>query len=135
MKKYYYTMGEVCNLLDLKPHIIRYWETEFRQLKPKRNKGANRQYSEQQIELLKVIKDMLYIQNYTIKGVKKRLNQMQSNEKYKKPLKILAMNEEMRSYIITEISETKAMLDQLFPSDKTEDEKNDIETTEEETES
>jgi DNA-binding transcriptional MerR regulator len=73
MSKFYYTIGEVSNLLDVKPYVIRYWETEFPQLKPRKEHGRNRQYTEEHIELLKKIKDMLYNQKFTIEGARQKL--------------------------------------------------------------
>ncbi len=73
MSKYYYTIGEVSNLLDLKPYVIRYWETEFPQLKPRKDHGRNRQFTEEHIELLRKIKDMLYNQKFTIDGARQKL--------------------------------------------------------------
>jgi len=73
MKKFYYTIGEVSNLLDVKPYVIRYWETEFPQLKPRKEHGRNRQYTEEHINLLKKIKDMLYQQKFTIEGARQKL--------------------------------------------------------------
>lgn len=110
MKKYYYSIGEVCNLLDLKPYIIRYWETEFRQLNPHRTKGRNRRYTAEQIEMLRIIKDLLYIQKFTIKGVKKKLSQLKHNEKYKSPMKVKAINEELKKELIYQLRELKKTL-------------------------
>jgi DNA-binding transcriptional MerR regulator len=76
MKKFYYTIGEVSNLLDIKPYVIRYWETEFHQLKPRKENGRNRQFTEEHIELLKRIKDMLYNQKFTIDGARQKLKQI-----------------------------------------------------------
>lgn len=73
MKKFYYTIGEVSNLLELKPYVIRFWETEFPQLKPRKDHGRNRQFTEEHIELLKKIKDMLYNQKFTIDGARQKL--------------------------------------------------------------
>ncbi|HNX36921.1 MAG TPA: MerR family transcriptional regulator [Candidatus Cloacimonadota bacterium] len=73
MKKHYYTIGEVGNLLELKPYVIRYWETEFQQLRPRKDDGRIRKYSEENILLLKKIKDMLYTQKFTIAGARQRL--------------------------------------------------------------
>ena len=73
MSKFYYTIGEVSNLLDLKPYVIRYWETEFSQLKPRKDHGRNRQFTEEHIELLRKIKDMLYNQKFTIEGARQKL--------------------------------------------------------------
>jgi len=75
MKKFYYTIGEVSNLLEVKPYVVRYWETEFPQLKPRKDHGRNRQYTEEHIELLKKIKDMLYNQKFTIEGARQKLKQ------------------------------------------------------------
>jgi DNA-binding transcriptional MerR regulator len=75
MKKFYYTIGEVSNLLDLKPYVIRYWETEFPQLRPRKDHGRNRQFTEEHIELLRKIKDMLYTQKFTIDGARQKLKQ------------------------------------------------------------
>ncbi|HHV36762.1 MAG TPA: MerR family transcriptional regulator [Candidatus Cloacimonetes bacterium] len=72
MSKHYYTIGEVSNLLDLKPHVIRYWEKEIPAIRPKRS-GRDRRYTLEQIETLKIIKDLLYNQRFTIKGAKQKL--------------------------------------------------------------
>ena len=73
MKKYYYTIGEVSNLIDVKPHVIRYWVSEFSALRPKKAGGRIRKYSEDHILLLKKIKDMLYNQRFTIEGARQKL--------------------------------------------------------------
>ncbi len=75
MKKYYYTIGEVSNLLGVKPHVIRYWEGEFPVLKPKKSEGRIRKYSEDHIHLLRKIYDMLYNQRFTIEGARQKLKQ------------------------------------------------------------
>jgi len=75
VKKYYYTIGEVSNLIDVKPHVIRYWESEFNALRPKKSGGRIRKYSEDHILLLKKIKDMLYNQRFTIEGARQKLKQ------------------------------------------------------------
>jgi DNA-binding transcriptional MerR regulator len=75
MNKFYYTIGEVSNLLELKPYVIRFWETEFPQLKPRKDHGRNRQFTEEHIELLRKIKDMLYNQKFTIDGARQKLKQ------------------------------------------------------------
>ncbi|HPF08273.1 MAG: MerR family transcriptional regulator [Candidatus Cloacimonetes bacterium] len=72
MTKYYYTIGEVSNLLDVKAHVLRYWESEIPAIRPKKS-GHQRRYSLQQIETLKKIKDMLYNQRYTIEGARQKL--------------------------------------------------------------
>ncbi len=75
MKKYYYTIGEVSNLLGVKPHVIRYWEGEFPVLRPKKAAGRIRKYSEDHILLLRKIDDMLHNQRFTIEGARQKLKQ------------------------------------------------------------
>jgi len=77
MTKYYYTIGEVSNLLDVKTHVLRYWESEIPAIRPKKS-GHQRRYSLAQIETLKKIKDMLYNQRYTIEGARQKLKQDKS---------------------------------------------------------
>ncbi len=71
--KYYYSIGEVSNLIGVKPYVIRYWETEFKQLKPRKEEGRIRKYNDDQILLLKKIKYMLYDQRFTIEGARQKL--------------------------------------------------------------
>ena len=86
MKKHYYTIGEVGNLLELKPYVIRYWESEFSQLRPRKDDGRIRKYSEENILLLKKIKDMLYMQKFTIEGARQKLKNERkvARDSYKK---------------------------------------------------
>jgi len=75
MKKYYYTIGEVSNLLGVKPYIICYWEIEFPGLNAIKSEGRIRKYNEQQVLLLRRIYDLLYNQRYTIEGARKIIKQ------------------------------------------------------------
>ncbi|MDD4223730.1 MAG: MerR family transcriptional regulator [Candidatus Cloacimonetes bacterium] len=75
MKKYFYTIGEVSNLLGEKPYVIRYWESEFSFLRPRREEGRIRKYSQENIELLRKIQDMLHNQRYTIEGARQKLKE------------------------------------------------------------
>ncbi len=75
MKKYFYTIGEVSNLLNEKPYVIRYWESEFSFLRPRREEGRIRKYSQENIELLRRIQDMLHNQRYTIEGARQKLKE------------------------------------------------------------
>ncbi|MCB5252722.1 MAG: MerR family transcriptional regulator [Candidatus Cloacimonadaceae bacterium] len=77
MTKHYYSIGEVSNLLEVEPHVLRYWESEIPMIRPKRNKHQRR-YTLQQIETLKTIKDLLYNQRYTIEGARQKLKQDKS---------------------------------------------------------
>ncbi len=75
--KYYYTMREVCNILDVKPHVLRFWETQFPQLNPQRKEGSNRRYTQKDIQLLKKIQYLLYEKKFKIKGAKKALRNVE----------------------------------------------------------
>jgi DNA-binding transcriptional MerR regulator len=70
----YYSIGEVARLLGLEPHVLRFWEKEFRQIRPLRISGR-RLYRAEHVELFQKIKKLLYEEGYTISGAKKKLNQ------------------------------------------------------------
>jgi len=74
IKKLYYSIGEVSKITDLKSYVLRYWETEFKQLKPSKNRAGNRTYRQNDIDLILRIKDLLYNQKYTIKGARTTLS-------------------------------------------------------------
>ena len=73
-EKMYRSISEVSELLDVKPHVLRYWETQFNMLKPRKNRAGNRMYRPEEIKLLYTIKDLLYGRRYTIAGAKKSLS-------------------------------------------------------------
>ncbi len=77
--KKWFTVTEVSEMLDIPSTVLRYWETEFEQLKPRKNKHGKRMYSQEDIELLKKLHYLLRVKKYTIKGAKEALN-TQSNE-------------------------------------------------------
>ncbi|MEA2104464.1 MAG: MerR family transcriptional regulator [Candidatus Cloacimonadota bacterium] len=78
--KYYYSISEVCNITNLKSHVLRYWETEFAPLHPKRRNNSNRRYTLKDIKTIKKIKYLLYTKKYTIKGAKNRLRDEKKNQ-------------------------------------------------------
>jgi DNA-binding transcriptional MerR regulator len=69
----YYSISEVCHETGLEQHVLRYWETEFPQLRPKKNRAGNRAYRSKEIKLIKFIKYLLYHEKFTIQGAKKKL--------------------------------------------------------------
>jgi DNA-binding transcriptional MerR regulator len=79
-KKTYYSISEVCSQTQLEPHVLRYWETEFSQLRPKKNRAGNRTYRDKDIELIQYIKNLLYDQQFTIPGAKKKMSESRSGE-------------------------------------------------------
>ena len=75
VKKLYYSIGEVSEMTDLKSYVLRYWETEFSQLKPPKNRAGNRTYRQKDIEVILNIKDLLYKKKFTIDGARVVLNE------------------------------------------------------------
>ncbi|OGW39529.1 MAG: hypothetical protein A2Y97_00650 [Nitrospirae bacterium RBG_13_39_12] len=71
--KLFYKIGEVSKIIDVEPYVLRYWETEFSFLKPRKNKSGQRIYIKKDVELLLNIRRLLYQERYTIEGVRKRL--------------------------------------------------------------
>ncbi len=71
--KRYFTIGEVAELCDVKPHVLRYWEQEFPQLKPVKRRGNRRYYQRHDVLLLRQIRSLLYDEGFTIGGARQRL--------------------------------------------------------------
>ncbi|HMA62495.1 MAG TPA: MerR family transcriptional regulator [bacterium] len=83
IKKLYYSIGEVSEILDVKKYVLRYWEQEFSSLSPSKNSAGNRVYKDKDIDLLKLIKYLLYEKKYTIEGADElvqRMNRKQIEE-------------------------------------------------------
>ena len=73
--KLFYKIGEVSNVAEVEPHVLRYWESEFPFLKPRKNKTGQRVYTRKDLELVLQIKNLLYKEKYTIAGVKKKFGE------------------------------------------------------------
>ncbi|MCJ7800934.1 MAG: MerR family transcriptional regulator [Candidatus Marinimicrobia bacterium] len=73
IKKLYYSISEVCQLTGLKSYVLRYWETEFRELKPPKNRAGNRTYRKKDIDIIIKIKELLYNKKFTIEGARNQL--------------------------------------------------------------
>ena len=71
----FYSIGEVCSLTDLKPHVLRYWESQFRFLNPAKNRSGNRVYKGREVELIMLVKHLLYTEKFTIDGARQRVDQ------------------------------------------------------------
>lgn len=74
-RKLYYKIGEVCRLMEIQPHVLRYWESEFSVLRPKKNSAGQRVYSERDLSLLRKIRQLLHNEGFTIAGARKRLQE------------------------------------------------------------
>jgi DNA-binding transcriptional MerR regulator len=71
----FFSIGDVCQLTDLKPHVLRYWESQFRFLNPAKNRSGNRVYQRREIELIMLVKHLLYTEKFTIDGARQRIEQ------------------------------------------------------------
>ncbi len=74
----FFSIGDVCELTDLKPHVLRYWESQFKFLHPAKNRSGNRVYQRKEVELIMLVKQLLYSEKYTIDGARQKI------EEYKK---------------------------------------------------
>ena len=81
IKKLYYSISEVSEITELKAYVLRYWETEFSQLNPPKNRAGNRTYRQKDIEIILKIKDLLYDKKYTIDGARNCFKEKDSYEK------------------------------------------------------
>jgi DNA-binding transcriptional MerR regulator len=79
--KRYFTIGEVSELCGVKPHVLRYWEQEFTQLKPMKRRGNRRYYQHHEVLLVRRIRELLYEQGFTISGARNRLGEMQARSR------------------------------------------------------
>ncbi len=77
--KRYFTIGEVSDLCGVKPHVLRYWEQEFTQLKPVKRRGNRRYYQHHEVLLIRRIRELLYEQGFTISGARNRLDESNGN--------------------------------------------------------
>jgi DNA-binding transcriptional MerR regulator len=75
----FYSIGEVCDLTDLKPHVLRYWESQFKFLNPAKNRSGNRVYQRREIELVLLVKHLLYVEKYTIDGARQKVDEQRKS--------------------------------------------------------
>lgn len=101
--KRYFTIGEVSELCGVKPHVLRYWEQEFNQLKPVKRRGNRRYYQHHEVLLVRRIRELLYNQGFTISGARNRLDEGapvdHSSEAHEAPVAALGLREEIKSII------------------------------------
>jgi DNA-binding transcriptional MerR regulator len=71
----FFSIGEVCQLTDLKPHVLRYWESQFRFLSPAKNRSGNRVYQRREVDLIHLVKHLLYTEKYTIDGARQKIDE------------------------------------------------------------
>jgi DNA-binding transcriptional MerR regulator len=82
--KRYFTIGEVGDLCGVKPHVLRYWEQEFTQLRPMKRRGNRRYYQHHEVLMIRRIRDLLYDQGFTITGARNKMQELLQSERDKK---------------------------------------------------
>jgi DNA-binding transcriptional MerR regulator len=110
--KRYFTIGEVSDLCGVKPHVLRYWEQEFTQLKPLKRRGNRRYYQHHEVLLIRRIRELLYEHGFTINGARNRLDTVESVQPA--PVKAVVARSTSRTLGASEIrSELKSILSML----------------------
>ncbi|MDC1281160.1 MerR family transcriptional regulator [Methylophilaceae bacterium] len=118
--KRYFAIGEVSTLCDLKPHVLRYWEQEFSQLKPTTRRGNRRYYQQAEILLIRKIRELLYFDGFTIQGAKGKLSDRQfvkdttSKEAIEKAQAELPLDDSVVSQNSMDLNNFKAQLSDIL---------------------
>ena len=94
--KEYYSIGEVCEITDLKPHVLRYWERQFSILRPSKNRAGNRVYRRRQIKLVQLLRHLLYTERYTVEGARRKLSQLREDGQLAKAARVAWDRETVR---------------------------------------
>jgi DNA-binding transcriptional MerR regulator len=109
IKKAYYSIGDVCDLTGLKPHVLRYWETQFDVLRPTKNRAGNRIYRPKDVVLVLLVKHLLYVQKYTIEGANQKLLEMRKEGELETGPKEV-FEPELLASMKTDLEELRAVL-------------------------
>ena len=104
--KRYFTIGEVSDLCSVKPHVLRYWEQEFSRLQPVKRRGNRRYYQRHEVELIRTIRRLLYIEGYTISGAANRLREEKQNSNNSSQ----SLNKKLYNEVIEELTEISELL-------------------------
>ena len=110
----FFSIGEVCHLTDLKPHVLRYWESQFRFLNPAKNRSGNRVYQRKEIELILLVKHLLYTEKYTIDGARQKIDEHRKSGALKGQARF-ALSVESLADLERQLAETMRILDGSVP--------------------
>ena len=111
----FYSIGEVCSLTDLKPHVLRYWESQFRFLNPAKNRSGNRVYKGREVELIMLVKHLLYTEKFTIDGARQKIDHYRRTGELKVSAR-RAFEAEMAQEIRVTVEEVLGILDGKPPT-------------------
>jgi DNA-binding transcriptional MerR regulator len=112
----FYSIGDVCTLTELKPHVLRYWESQFKVLSPAKNRSGNRVYSRREVELILLVKHLLYTEKYTIDGARQKLDEHRKGGAIRTAARA-ALEVEVLESIERELAELQALLNDM-PDDR-----------------
>lgn len=105
MKKLYYSIGEVSKLTDVKPHVLRYWESLFTQLRPAKNNGGKRTYTEKDIEVVLQLKELIKDQKFSTAGAQKSYDKTADDQEQSHPIGVKRELKEIRHFLNTLLNE------------------------------
>lgn len=112
-EKMFYKIGEIAQILGVKPHVLRYWESQFGILNPRKTRSGQRLYRRQDVELLTNIKTLLYEEGFTILGARKRLEEQAGLKQKKTAAKDKVTVEELRTLLVDSKQRQKELLEEL----------------------
>jgi DNA-binding transcriptional MerR regulator len=113
----FFSIGEVCELTDLRPHVLRYWESQFRFLSPAKNRSGNRVYQRREVELIQLVKHLLYVEKYTIDGARQKVDELRRGGSLKGVARD-ALSVETLADLERELGELLSILDGSAPVPK-----------------
>ena len=116
-RKAYYSIGEVCEVTGLRPHVLRYWETQFQALHPTKNRAGNRVYRPEEVETILLVKRLLYEEKYTTEGADRKIRELRSTGELREERKD-AVEPELLSAIRGELLELRRILTPINESDQ-----------------
>src|SRR5689334_2395352 len=111
----FFSIGEVCELTGLKPHVLRYWESQFRFLNPAKNRSGNRVYQRKEIELIMLVKHLLYTEKYTIDGARQKIDEHRRGGELK-PAARAALDVEALQSLEADLGDILGVLDGTRPA-------------------
>ena len=111
----FFSIGEVCALTDLKPHVLRCWESQFRFLNPAKNRSGNRVYKSREVEMIMLVKHLLYTEKFTIEGARQRLDQYRRSGELKQAARA-AMRWETVEEVRASLDDVLAVLEGREPA-------------------
>jgi DNA-binding transcriptional MerR regulator len=116
--KLFFKIGEVADIVGVKPHALRYWETEFPALRPKKTRGAHRQYSRRDVELAMLIRQLLHDEGYTIPGARKRIRSLGRHQRSSPPEPRAQREVALRAELLGLRQQLAELLDDIARADK-----------------